>query len=71
MQEVSSLKLVHHVLLRNLLGGDGGDGMMCGGIERLADRLDGRNMKSLQGSRQLFEGEIHALNEDIAAPPFP
>jgi len=44
MQSVSSLKLVHYMLLRNLLGRDGADGLMRGGIERLADRLDGYDM---------------------------
>jgi hypothetical protein len=33
MQEISSLKLLYHVLLRNLLGRDGGDGLMRGGIK--------------------------------------
>ena len=41
---------------------------MRGGIERLAGCLDGYDMKSRQGSGQLLEGEIHALNEDVAAP---
>ena len=66
MQEISSLKLLHHVLLRNLLGRDGGDGVMRGGIEQLADRLDGRDMKSCQSTRQLLERELHALDEYVA-----
>jgi hypothetical protein len=41
---------------------------MRGGIERLADRLNGFDMKSCQGSRQLFESKIHALDEDVGAP---
>jgi len=68
VQAVSSLKLVDHMLLWNLLGRDGDDSLMRGGIKRLADRLDGRDMKSRQGSRQLLEGEIHALDEDVVAP---
>ena len=58
------------MLLRNLLGRDRNDGLMCGGVEGSTDRLDGRDMKSCQGSRQLFKGKIHALHEDIAAPSF-
>jgi hypothetical protein len=68
MQAVSSLKLVHYMQLRNLLGRDRGDSLMRGGIERLANRLNGVDMKSRQGSRQLLEGEIHALDEDVVAP---
>jgi hypothetical protein len=46
MQAVSSLKLVHYMQLWNLPGRDGADGLMRGGIEQLADRLDGYDMKS-------------------------
>jgi hypothetical protein len=45
MQKIPSLKLLHHVLLRHLLGRDRGDGVMRGGIEQLADCLDGFDMK--------------------------
>ena len=68
MQEVSTLKLVHDMPLRNLLRCDRGDGLMLRGIERLAGRLDWNDMKSRQGSCQLLEGEIYTLNEDVAAP---
>ena len=40
---------------------------MCGRIERAADRLHRYDIKSRQGSRQLLEGEIHALDKDVAA----
>ena len=69
MQKVSSLKLVHDMPLRNLLGRDGGDGLMRGGIKQLAERLDGYDMKPRQGFRQLLEGEIYALDENVATPP--
>jgi hypothetical protein len=68
VQAVSSLKLVDHMLLRNLLGRDRGDSLMRGWIERLAYCLDGFDMKSRQGFRQLLEGEIHALDKGVTAP---
>jgi len=67
MQEVSSLKLIHDMPFRNLLGRDGGDSLMLCGIERLAGCLHGNDVKSRQGSRQLLECKIHALDEDVAA----
>jgi hypothetical protein len=69
MQEISSLELVDHMLFWDLLRLDRGDGLMGGRIERPADRLDRYDMKSRQGSRQLLEGEIHALDKDVAASP--
>src|SRR6185295_3674830 len=67
MQEVSSLKLIHDVSFWNLLGRDRGDSLMLCGIERLASGLNGNDVKSHQGSRQLLECKIHALDEDVAA----
>ena len=55
MQEVSSLKLIHYMQLRNLLGRDRDDGLMRGGIEWPADRLDGYDMKSRQGLSKRWE----------------
>ena len=42
--------------------------MVCGRIERSADRLHRHDVKPRQGSCQLLEGEIHALDEDVTAP---
>ena len=70
MQEISSLKFIHDMSLWNLLGCDGGDSLMLCGIERLAGCLDGNDVKSGQGSRQLLECEIYALDEDVAASHF-
>jgi hypothetical protein len=67
MQEIASLKLIHDMPFWNLLGRDGGDSLMLCGIERLAGCLNWNDVKSRQGSRQLLECEIHALDEDIAA----
>ena len=63
------MKLIHDVPLWNLLGCDGGDSLMLCGIERLAGCLNGNDVKSRQGSRQLLECQIHALDEDVAASP--
>ena len=42
---------------------------MGGGIERLADRLHGHDMKSRQRCCQLLECEIHALDEYVGVSP--
>jgi len=63
------LKLIHDVSFWNLLGRDRGDSLMLCGIERLAGCLNGNDVKSRQGSRQLLECQIHALDEDVAASP--
>ncbi len=67
VQEIAPLKLVHDMLLRNLLGRNGRDGLMRCGIEGFADRFNGRDIKSRQGCRQLIEREFHALHEHFVA----
>ena len=69
MQEITSLKLIDDMSLWNLLGRDGGDRLMLCGIERLTGCLNRNDVKSRQGSGQLLECKIHALDEDIAASP--
>ena len=63
------MKLIHDMPFWNLLGRDGGDSLMLCGIERLTGCFNRTDVKSRQGSGQLLECKIHALDEDVAASP--